>query len=201
MRRNLVGIRSGRLQVIQFDHTRYAGTRRAEAMWRCRCDCGEESVVRANSITRQTVKSCGCVSPTPWKHGGCNLPEYRVWRSMVGRCHHRGNTRFQSYGGRGITVCQRWRDNFAHFLADMGPRPSQAHSIDRIDNDRGYEAANCRWATAHEQVRNTRRNHYIEVNGERATITDWSRRLGINVSTLVGRYRRLGAAAIMEACS
>jgi hypothetical protein len=100
-------------------------------------------------------------------HGMSSTPEYFAWAAMLSRCHNPANPRYDDYGGRGITVCDRWRADFAAFLADVGRRPSPAHSLDRIDNDRGYEPGNCRWATAYVQARNRgrralgRSGHYL----------------------------------------
>lgn len=92
-----------------------------------------------------------------------NTPEHRVWRGMQERCYNARRQDWPDYGGRGITVCDRWRDSFETFLADMGPRPSPKHSVDRIDNAKGYEPGNCRWATATEQARNRRNVKLDEV--------------------------------------
>jgi len=100
------------------------------------------------------------------------------------------------YAGRGITVCDRWRDSFVAFYEDMGPKPSPAHSLDRIDNDKGYEPGNCRWATRTEQMRNTRANRWITFAGETLTLADWSERLGIHKETLT---RRLETWSVEEA--
>lgn len=103
-----------------------------------------------------------------------DTPEWISWYHMVQRCLNPSDKRYARYGGRGITVSERWRDSFEAFLADMGPRPSASHSIDRIDNDRGYEPGNCRWATPQQQRQNRSDNHYIVAHGQRRTITEWA---------------------------
>ena len=111
---------------------------------------------------------------------------------MVQRCFDSNHKHFHSYGGRGITVCERWlgEQGFANFLADMGPRPSAQHSIDRFpDNDGNYGPDNCRWATSSEQNRNRRDNHLITADGETMCIAAWAERTGIHRNTLFNRLR------------
>lgn len=115
---------------------------------------------------------------------------YSVWQHMIGRCTNpNGGRSWANYGGRGIRVCERWRDSFEEFLSDMGPRPSSGHSIDRIDNDGNYEPGNCRWATLAEQARNRRGNLRITHNGETLCVRDWSVRTGIGETTLAYRLK------------
>ena len=101
---------------------------------------------------------------------------------------------YPRYGGRGITVCERWRSSFENFLADMGRRPGPEYSLDRINNDGNYEPGNCRWATIGEQAMNRRDNHWIEFNGERRCLTEWARHLGINRATLQYRIAHMSTA-------
>lgn len=126
--------------------------------WVCRCDCGQRGAVCTADLVRGHSRGCrGCSHVT---HGaarqGKHTPEYRIWRGMHHRCSSRQLVCFKHYGGRGIRVCDRWQ-SFEAFLADMGPRPSSRHSIDRIDNDGNYEPQNCRWATQDLQAQNCRR--------------------------------------------
>jgi hypothetical protein len=113
-------------------------------------------------------------------------PEYRSWNSMVTRCHCPNHKNYKHYGGRGIEVCNEWR-SFATFYADMGPRPSPKHSLDRIDNEKGYEPGNCRWATREQQCRNTSRNKRITINGTTRLLCDWEKETGIKGNTLIYR--------------
>lgn len=114
--------------------------------------------------------------------------EYRVWAGMKVRCANPKSQDWHRYGGRGIAVCDRWRDSFENFYADMGPRPSSKHSIDRIDSDGNYEPANCRWATSKEQANNWKtRNRRITHNGETLSIPEWAERLGITRESLRDR--------------
>jgi hypothetical protein len=116
-------------------------------------------------------------------------PEYSVWRAMVQRCTNPNSQGWRHYGGRGITVCDEWRSFDAFFVA-VGPRPSGAHSIERIDNERGYEPGNVRWATRAEQARNKRTNRYLTAFGKTQTIGDWAAALGLCTTTLIARLDR-----------
>jgi hypothetical protein len=118
-------------------------------------------------------------------------PLYNTWRKMIRRCYSECGADFQDYGARGITVCDQWRNDFWTFVADMGPRPSRNHSIDRWPNNLGnYEPGNCRWATPSEQARNTRRNRYITANGRTQLMEDWAREIGISPPAIFYRLRR-----------
>ena len=109
---------------------------------------------------------------------------------MNRRCGNPKDAAYRHYGGRGITVCDRWRDSFDAFIADMGKRPSRTHSIDRIDNDRGYSPENCRWATRAQQARNKRSSRYLTVGDRTMVAVDWSRETGLSISTITGRLKR-----------
>jgi len=120
------------------------------------------------------------------KHGLSKTIEYRTWYAMLQRCRNPRNPAFGRYGGRGITVCDRWQ-LFENFYADTGPRPTLRHSIDRIDNDGNYEPGNCRWATTHEQARNRSDNYLIEWRGETRCLSEWCEIVGLTYSTVKGR--------------
>lgn len=154
-RLDLSGQRFGRLQV-----TSEATRRSAHRYWLCVCDCGTESVVGQSQLRSGKAQSCGClhreqISERMKTHGASRTSEYLIWKSMRRRCSSPKDKRYLAYGGRGIRVCPEW-ESFETFIRDMGPRPSVKHSIDRIDNDRGYEPDNCRWATPSEQAQNKR---------------------------------------------
>lgn len=120
-------------------------------------------------------------------HGMTHTPEFRTWQTMMQRCENPKDTHFKNYGARGITVCAHWHA-FKNFYDDMGPR-LEGMTIDRIDNNLGYEPSNCRWASLKEQHRNTRRNRSIEYLGKTATLIEWSEQTGIPYGTLAQRLR------------
>lgn len=110
------------------------------------------------------------------KHGLSYTPEYRAWQQLRLRCTDPKHAAYPNYGGRGITVCAAWLDSPEAFYRDVGPKPSPAHELDRIDNDRGYEPGNCRWVLRKENDRNRRSNRHLVIDGERRTLAEWCER-------------------------
>lgn len=148
---DLTGQRFGRLVVLGESKKRSGG----HVCWWCQCDCGELACVQENVLRIGTTKSCGCLRKP---HGKSTSAEYKIWASMLQRCNNPKNKAFKHYGGRGISVCERWKD-FKNFLKDMGEKPA-GYSIERIDNDGDYCQENCEWATRSKQQWNTRRKGY-----------------------------------------
>jgi hypothetical protein len=154
---DMTNAKFGRLTVVQRDNN----DARGQAKWRCLCACGVVVVVYGVNLRKGHTKSCGCLHDevrvsAKTTHGGRDRPEYEIWSSMKKRCGNQNHHAYSRYGGRGIAVCVRWGADFAAFLADVGPRPSPKHSLDRINNDGNYEPGNVRWATASEQAKNRR---------------------------------------------
>lgn len=174
----------------------YAGkNKHGHSLWNCLCECGKECVVPMPAIKTGNTRSCGCLknggeSRRLWKHGGCGSAEYFVWVEMRCRCSNTLHRNWMHYGGRGITVCERWQSSFANFITDMGERPSSQHSLDRYpDNNGNYEPGNCRWATQTQQTRNCRKNRILTLNGESHCIAEWAELLQIPAGRIHNRLR------------
>lgn len=192
---NTAGDRFGKLVLLAPVEPDEHGRGKGHARWRCLCDCGTTRIVRQNALRRGNTRSCGClhretVGALKRSHGKRQTPEYRIWAHLKARCLTPTDPKYPDYGGRGITVCERWRDDFAAFLADMGPRPSPDHSIERKDNDGPYSPENCVWATRTTQGANKRNNRRYTLNGETHHLTEWARRTGLPYFTLRARMRQ-----------
>lgn len=186
------GQRVGRLTVISRGPNIIEGKAQIQrASWLCRCDCGGEIVVSANSLTkglngRGGTRSCGCwLREKEPKHGMSRTRTYRIWHSMRQRCGNPNYTGYSFYGARGIKVCDAWSD-FEVFFSDMGEAP-EGLSIDRIDNSKGYEPGNCRWATSREQQNNMRSNVRVSHGGRTMTIAEWGRETGLGKQIIRNR--------------
>jgi len=190
----MVGEVFGRLTVIGYgerDHLKRI--RRV-----CRCECGTLKEVLAGKLMNGETRSCGCLiidvlkkrndeRPLKYENG---YPEgYHSWRGIIQRCCNPECKDYPRYGGRGITVCERWKGSLDAFIEDMGVKP-EGMTIDRIDNSGNYEPGNCRWTDAKEQANNRRSNVTLEFNGETMTVSEWARKVGLKVVTLEQRLRR-----------
>ncbi len=187
---DLIGKRFERLTIVS-EHTEKDNS--GKVLWVARCDCGNIVKVRSGELTAKVAtKSCGCLraekaavtGALKKTHGLSSTPEYKVHSSMIRRCHDPEVRNYDDYGGRGIQVCDRWRNSVESFVEDMGKRPSNAHSIERVDNDGNYEPGNCRWATRSEQNSNTRRTTLYDFQGEKLTCNEIARRCNIPITTL-----------------
>lgn len=188
---DLTGKRFGRLVVVDRAPTKIQASGQRKTMWNCVCDCGARIITQMWCLRSGMSKSCGCfhrdsATAQSTVHGMSGTPEHVVWAQMRERCRNPNSPSWENYGGRGISVCDRWQE-FANFFADMGQRPSPKHSLERLDVNRGYEIGNCVWATKKTQARNTRRNHYITFNGETRCVAEWSELTGIGGPTI--RFR------------
>lgn len=193
-RQGIASLRSGqvieRLTLLRREIVRNKG--KSRAYWVCLCKCGTEKRIAEDSLRHRKTRSCGCLkNETTSKrfitHGMSKSGEYRIYHGMLNRCYDETNSSFRLYGGRGITVCQTWRNSFSAFLSDMGNRPSRKHTLERIDNDKGYSPDNCVWATRSKQANNKRTNHTLTWNGETATVMEWHRRTGLHWQTILRR--------------
>ena len=189
--KDIVGVRRGRSVIVRYAG-RGEGTSR-HARWNALCDCGNSFVVEGATYLLGKAQSCGCLVVEVGKrnktHGMTGSPEYDALKSAIQRCHNPKSRAYKDYGARGITVCAEWRESKEKFLADMGPRTSPKHSLDRLNNDLGYFKANCSWRTRSEQSRNRRSNRLITYLGETRTITEWGDRLGVSDNTISLRLK------------
>lgn len=164
------------------------------------CECGVVSFKRMRSVTSGHSKSCGCLqrktaSEVRKTHGltrisgGRRNPIYAAWQQMIRRCTSEKYFQYKDYGGRGISVCERWSSSFSNFISDMGEKPSPEMTIERIDNNGNYCPENCKWATRKEQARNRRSNVMLTFNGKTQCVTDWAEETGTKVTSVRGRIK------------
>ena len=186
---NLVGRKFGRLEVKEYSHK----NKWVASYWKCLCDCGNTKVVRGSSLTSGATRSCGCLLKEvaiarSTIHGQHKSITYKARRGMLDRCYNPNSKSYKHYGGRGITVCDRWlgKDGFINFLDDMGDCP-KGMAIERIDNNKGYCPENCKWATSKEQNNNKRNNHIITFQSKTQTLAQWAEEIGVTYRTLVNR--------------
>ena len=188
----------GRLTVIEPADSHKSPCGHTETRWKCLCDCGKYINTATGRLRSGGVKSCGCFSVEATKkrnttHGHTinnkESVEFRAWLSMRGRCSRSSHHAYHNYGGRGISVCNRW-DDFGNFFSDMGERPSDKHSLERKNNNKDYYKENCRWATRKEQTRNRRVSIFLTANGLTMVMQEWAIRTGIKYCTLWARKKR-----------
>lgn len=171
----------------------YAGTVNRISKWQCRCDCGAIKIIDGPKLISGNTKSCGCLKVKAGDrlrtHSESKNPskEYIAWQHMKRRCYTKTNKDYKDYGGRGIKVCERWNVSYESFLKDMGRAPSQIHTLDRKDVNGNYCPENCKWATRLEQANNTRVTRFLEHDGIRLSLSQWSRKLGICRASLSER--------------
>lgn len=186
---NLTGKQFGRWSVFEKTGSTTNGT----ALWRCVCQCGSVRDVKSSRLLAGRSKSCGCLSKEVAKnqkttHGMSRTALYKLWSSMKARCGNPRAMNYSMYGGRGITVCNRWK-KFENFYADMHPRPVGT-TLERMDNNKGYSPENCRWATPFDQGQNKRNNRLYEIHGSIYTLSDVSRKFRIPINTFRSRLVR-----------
>ena len=172
---DLTGKRFGKLKVLGM--ARYPN-------WLCLCDCGNKTIAWSGNLNNGHTRSCGCLVK---KHGMVYTSEYRTWHSLKHRCLNPKSEMYKIYGGRGITICPRWLHSFENFYADMGKKPTTLHTIDRIDNNKGYSPENCRWATWKEQANNRRNRTSVKFNSQTKSVSEWAEIYHIPQNTLWNR--------------
>lgn len=191
---DLTGQRFGRLVVV-----RYAGRSRGKKnLWLCKCDCGNEKIVSVDKLHSGNTKSCGCLQREVHRrcrmtHGKSDTKLYLVWREMITRTENQNAERYGIYGGRGISICGEWRNDFQSFY-DWAIQNGykEGLTIDRIDVNGNYEPDNCHWITPYEQSRNLRKNVRITYSGKTMILKDWAKEIGIDYHTLWHRIRKSG---------
>ena len=186
----MIGLRFSRLLVTSFAHATSD-----KRFWNCLCDCGNTHIASGKSLRAGGTKSCGCLKTEKWRkrvrtHGQSKTKEYVAWQAMIQRCTKPSCLEFHRYGGRGISVCEKWKRSFEAFFADMGLAPTKKHSVDRINNDGNYEPGNCRWATMKEQCRNTAKSKFYSFEGKNLTIPEWAEITGIHPMTIWARLKK-----------
>jgi len=203
-RLNMIGQHFGRWLVIDRSE-RPEGYRHRGSWMLCRCDCGIVRPVKSNSLRMGRSQSCGCAgkehAPKGDKHhafihghtmNGKRSKEWIAWNAMIRRCRYPSMQDYPCYGGRGISVCRRWATSFEKFLEDVGYAPGPEYSLDRINNNGNYKPGNTHWATAQEQMRNSRTVRLITYDRRTMTIGDWAEETGLNRQTIQMRLDEYG---------
>lgn len=189
---DLTGKEFGFLKVLSITNERKYG----KVVWLCKCECGKEHKVISGNLINGSTISCGCknklnLSKANYKHGLSDSRIYNIYICMKERCYNKNSTSYENYGGRGITICQEWLDDFMNFYNwSMENGYEDGLSIDRIDSNGNYEPNNCRWETSKTQNNNTRKNRIICYEGKNNSVSEWSRITGIKRSTINARLNR-----------
>ncbi len=186
---SLIGERFGKLIVV----SRAENTQTGKRAWNCQCDCGGTTVTPTGDLRSGKARACACVrnektSNLKRSHNLAGSKEYEAWANMVNRCTYKSNTHYADYGGRGITVCERWL-KFENFIRDIGRMPSPNHTIERKDVNGNYCPENVVWLERRLQARNKRTSRRIEWNGRSMLLVEWAEYLGIKLTTLSSRFR------------
>lgn len=191
---NLVRAQIGYLTVMSEEPPRIRANGRKERQYLCRCICGKELHIDYEVLRAHRQQSCGClksqlISQRKTRHGLSHTKVHQTWIKLRQRCNNPTDPKYPDYGGRGITVCERWNNSFDAFYEDMGDPPSPQASIHRKDNDGPYSPENCQWATRREQANNTRASKMITFQGRTMTIAQWATAQGISTGTLWARLK------------
>lgn len=189
--KDLVNKRFGRLTVLECQEITSKNV-----IWKCRCDCGKITLVNQTGLLYDSTKSCGCIrkemlSNRSSVHHHSKTRIYKIWIEIKRRCYNINSISYKNYGGRGITICDEWKNDFMPFYNwSMNNGYTDKLSIDRINNDGNYEPSNCRWTNRKTQNNNTRHNHYITYNGKTLTLAQWCEELGFTYSCLKSRINK-----------
>jgi hypothetical protein len=192
---DLTGKKFGRLKVVSRGKDFVGTNGRITRGWNCQCDCGNQILVRQNALTGGNTKSCGCLSRDihSTQKGLSKSRLYNIWDGMKKRCYSKNNRAYSAYGGRGIQICDEWlgKEGFLNFRKwALNNGYAENLSIDRKNVDGNYAPDNCRWVDDNVQLNNTRRNHYIEFEGEKLTLAQWEKRTGIKQATIRSRLKK-----------
>ena len=188
---NMVGQTFSRLTILE------RISKNGRGHFKCKCECGNEIIVRSDGVLSGRIKSCGCYNKDKAKtgnarrvHGKHGTRLYRIWQAMHARCYIKTNPAYKNYGARGITICAEWLKNYQAFYNwAMSNGYNDNLTIDRIDVNGNYEPNNCRWSTRKEQANNKRTNHYITFNNETHTINEWAEKLKIDRHSISWRLK------------
>jgi len=189
------GKRFGRLVCVERLPSRVQPSGQKKSMWKVLCDCGNTAEIRGADLASGNTTSCGCFAKesagkSNKTHGLSKIhPLFYLWCDMRSRCNSPKDPAYSRYGGRGITVCERW-SSFENFIADMGDRPA-GYQLERVNNDLGYSPDNCTWATREAQCRNRRSNIKVTINGETLCLLDWCKKVSLPYARVRARIKKL----------